>query len=167
MGELSDVQVGLFNSIPWLLSIVGMYAFASLSAKWKHQQAWVATALLIAAAGMFMSTTGGPIFAFVAICFAALGFKSASSLFWPIPQAYLDARIAAAVIALINSVGNLGGFVAPTTFGLLEQHTGSIQGGLYGLAATSIIAAIIVFAARTTPKPAAEKAVADAAPKHA
>ncbi|MER2103390.1 MAG: MFS transporter, partial [Pseudomonas atacamensis] len=54
-----------------------------------------------------------------------------------------------------------------TTFGLLEQHTGSIQGGLYGLAATSIIAAIIVFAARTTPKPAAENAVADAAPKHA
>ncbi|MBC3361892.1 MFS transporter [Pseudomonas sp. SWRI154] len=153
MGELSDIQVGLFNSIPWLLSIVGMYAFASLSTKWKFQQAWVATALLIAAAGMFMSTTGGPIFAFVAICFAALGFKSASSLFWPIPQAYLDARIAAGVIALINSVGNLGGFVAPTTFGLLEQHTGSIQGGLYGLAATSIIAAIIVFAARNTPKP--------------
>ncbi|WP_053149936.1 MFS transporter [Pseudomonas sp. P97.38] len=152
MGDLSDIQVGLFNSIPWLLSIVGMYAFASLSSKWKFQQAWVAAALLIAAAGMFMSTTGGPVFAFVAICFAALGFKSASSLFWPIPQAYLDARIAAGVIALINSVGNLGGFVAPTTFGLLEQHTGSIQGGLYGLATTSIIAAIIVFAARNTPK---------------
>jgi MFS family permease len=152
MGELSDMQVGLFNSIPWLLSIIGMYAFASFSAKWKHQQAWVAVALLIAAAGMFMSTTGGPVFAFVAICFAALGFKSASSLFWPIPQAYLDARIAAGVIALINSVGNLGGFVAPTTFGWLEEHTGSIQGGLYGLAGTSIIAAIIVFAARNTPK---------------
>ncbi|MGE1174916.1 MFS transporter [Pseudomonas sp. BW7P1] len=167
MGEMSDFQVGLFNSIPWLLSIIGMYAFASFSAKWKHQQAWVATALLIAAAGMFMSTIGGPIFAFVAICFAALGFKSASSLFWPIPQAYLDARIAAAVIALINSVGNLGGFVAPTTFGLLEQHTGSIQGGLYGLAATSIIAALTVFAARTTPKSAPDNAVADAAPKHA
>ena len=167
MGEMSDFQVGLFNSIPWLLSIIGMYAFASFSAKWKHQQAWVATALLIAAAGMFMSTTGGPIFAFVAICFAALGFKSASSLFWPIPQAYLDARIAAAVIALINSVGNLGGFVAPTTFGLLEQHTGSIQGGLYGLAATSIIAALIVFAARTTPKSAPDISVADATPKHA
>lgn len=154
MGDLSDFQVGMFNSIPWLLSIVGMYAFATLSAKWKHQQAWVAGALLIAAAGMFMSTTGGPIFAFVAICFAALGFKSASSLFWPIPQAYLDARIAAGVIALINSVGNLGGFVAPTTFGLLEERTGSIQGGLYGLAATSIIAAIIVFAARNKPKTA-------------
>jgi MFS family permease len=160
MGDLSDMQVGLFNSIPWLLSIVGMYAFASFSAKWKHQQAWVAVALLIAAAGMFMSTTGGPVFAFVAICFAALGFKSASSLFWPIPQAYLDARIAAGVIALINSVGNLGGFVAPTTFGWLEEHTGSIQGGLYGLAGTSIIAAIIVFAARNKPKRASAAAMA-------
>ncbi|MGJ7518786.1 MFS transporter [Pseudomonas baetica] len=164
MGDLSDFQVGMFNSIPWLLSIVGMYAFASLSAKWKHQQAWVAVALLIAAAGMFMSTTGGPIFAFVAICFAALGFKSASSCFWPIPQAYLDARIAAGVIALINSVGNLGGFVAPTTFGLLEERTGSIQGGLYGLAVTSIIAAIIVFAARNKPK--ASPAAVSAAPAH-
>jgi nitrate/nitrite transporter NarK len=152
MGTMTDFQVGLFNSIPWFIAIVAMYAFAAISAKWKHQQAWVATALLIAAAGMFMSTTGGPIFAFVAVCFAAVGFKSASSLFWPIPQGYLDARIAAGVIALINSVGNLGGFVAPTTFGLLEQHTGSIQGGLYGLTATSIIAAVLVFFVRTTKK---------------
>ncbi|KIH85783.1 MFS transporter [Pseudomonas batumici] len=153
MGQLTDLQVGLFNSIPWLISIIAMYAFAAASGKWKHQQAWVASALLIAALGMFMSTTGGPIFAFVAVCFAAIGFKSASSLFWPIPQAYLDARIAAAVIALINSTGNLGGFVAPATFGLLEERTGSIQGGLYGLAATSVIAAILVFFARTKPKP--------------
>jgi nitrate/nitrite transporter NarK len=167
MGDLSDFQVGLFNSIPWFIAIVCMYGFAALSAKWKHQQAWVATALLIAAAGMFMSTTGGPVFAFIAICFAAMGFKSASSLFWPIPQGYLDARIAAGVIALINSVGNLGGFVAPTTFGILEQQTGSIQGGLYGLTATSIIAAILVFTVRTTPKPGAVPvAKVDAAHSH-
>ncbi|MNG27088.1 putative tartrate transporter [compost metagenome] len=70
------------------------------------------------------------------------------------------------MIALINSVGNLGGFVAPTTFGLLEQHTGSIQGGLYGLAATSIIAAIIVFAARNTPKPKAVTTSVDPAASH-
>lgn len=151
MGDLSDIQVGFYNSIPWLISIVAMYAFAALSGKFKFQQAWVAAALLIAATGMFLSTTGGPIFAFIAICFAAIGFKSASSLFWPIPQGYLDARIAAAVIALINSIGNLGGFVAPTTFGFLEQTTGSIQGGLYGLAGTSIIAALLVFFAKTKP----------------
>lgn len=153
MGSLSDFEVGLFNSVPWIISIIAMYGFAALAARFKHQQAWVATTLVIAAAGMFMSTTGGPVFAFVAICFAAIGFKAASALFWPIPQGYLDARIAAAVIALINSVGNLGGFVAPTAFGFLEQTTGSIQGGLYGLALTSLLAAVVIFFARTTPRP--------------
>ncbi|MNC67971.1 putative tartrate transporter [compost metagenome] len=64
-------------------------------------------------------------------------------------------------------MGNLGGFVAPTTFGLLEERTGSIQGGLYGLAATSIIAAIIVFAARNKPKSAPAIPSAESAPRHA
>ncbi|GAC1518460.1 MAG: MFS transporter [Collimonas sp.] len=145
MGHFSEFQVGLFNSIPWLISIVAMYIFASLAMRFKHQQMWVAIALVVAACGMFMSTTSGPVFAFVAICFAAIGFKAASSLFWPIPQGYLDARIAAGVIALINSIGNLGGFVAPATFGYLEQKTGSIQGGLYGLAIASVVAAGLVF----------------------
>jgi len=152
--SFSDFKIGLFNSIPWTIAIVAMYIMAAGAARWKFQQAWVALALLIAAFGMFMSTTGGPVFAFVAICFAAIGFKAASALFWPIPQAYLDARVAAAVLALINSIGNLGGFVAPTTFGWLEKNTGSIQGGLYGLAVASVIAAVLVFFARTQPKPA-------------
>ncbi|WP_256737602.1 MFS transporter [Pseudomonas sp. dw_358] len=152
MGNLGDFEVGLFNSVPWIISILAMYGFAAAASKWKHPQAWVALTLVIAAVGMFMSTTGGPIFAFIAICFAAIGFKAASALFWPLPQSYLDARIAAAVIALINSVGNLGGFVAPTTFGFLEQTTGSIEGGLYGLAATSLVAAIAVFFARSKPR---------------
>jgi nitrate/nitrite transporter NarK len=101
---------------------------------------------------MFLSTRGGPIFAFIAICFAAIGFKSASSLFWPIPQGYLDPAIAAGVVALINSIGNLGGFVAPTVFGILEKKTGSIHGGLYALACTSILTALIVFAVRLKPR---------------
>ena len=148
MGHYTDFQIGMFNSIPWIISIAAMYMFASLAARFKRQQMWVAIALVIAATGMFMSTVGGPVFAFVAICFAGIGFKAASALFWPIPQAYLDARIAAAVIALINSLGNLGGFVAPATFGYLEQKTGSIQGGLYGLAAASLVAAALVFLTR-------------------
>jgi hypothetical protein len=151
MGNLGDFQVGLFNSIPWIISIVAMYGFAAMAGKWKHP------------AGVGRADAGDRRdryvhvdhwragFAFVAICFAAIGFKAASALFWPIPQSYLDARIAAAVIALINSIGNLGGFVAPTAFGFLEQTTGSIEGGLYGLAATSLVAAVVIFFARTTP----------------
>ena len=152
MGTLTDMQVGCLNSLPWLLSIVGMVLAARGAARWKHQQGWVAGALIIAGLGMFLATIGGPVFAFVAICFAALGFKSAASLFWPIPQGYLDPRVAAAVIALINSLGNLGGFVAPYAFGWLKTHTGSIQGGLYALALSSIVAASLVLLARTKPR---------------
>jgi len=148
MGHYSEFQIGLFNSIPWIISIAAMYMFAALAQRYRHQQMWVAIALTVAACGMYASTTGGPVFAFVAICFAGIGFKAASSLFWPIPQGYLDSRIAAGVIALINSLGNLGGFVAPATFGYLEQKTGSIQGGLYALAAASVIAAALVFLTR-------------------
>ena len=148
---LTNLQVGLLNSVPWIISIGGMMAAARAAARWRFQQAWVAVALLIAAAGMVVATTGGPLVAYLAICFAALGFKAAASLFWPLPQGYLDRRIAAAGIALVNSVGNLGGFVAPTVFGLLEKHTGSIRGGLLGLAAASAATAGLVFLARGRP----------------
>ena len=149
IGGLTEFQVGCLNSIPWILSIAAMYGFAAAAARWRHQQAWVALALLIAATGMFLSTLGSPTFAFVAVCFAALGFKAASSLFWPIPQNSLPPQIAAPALALINSLGNRGGFVAPASFGFLEKHTGSIQGGLYGLSIASILAALLVF--RTKP----------------
>ncbi|MGE8164233.1 MFS transporter [Paraburkholderia sp. NPDC080076] len=152
MGHFNDFQVGLFNSIPWLISIVAMYFFAMLAGRFKFQQAWVACVLLIAALGMYAAGQGSPMFSFVAICFAAIGFKAASALFWPIPQGYLDARISAAVLALINSIGNLGGFVAPAAFGLLEQKTGSIEGGLTGLALMSVVAAGVVFFSRMKPR---------------
>ncbi|MGV7207042.1 MFS transporter [Oxalobacteraceae bacterium A2-2] len=153
MGHYSEFQVGLFNSVPWIISIVAMYIFAALAQRYKNQQAWAASAFAVAGCGMFASaSTGDPVYSFVAICFAAIGFKAASSLFWPIPQSYLDVRIAAAVIALINSLGNLGGFVAPTAFGMLEQRTGSIQGGLYGLATASLLGAVLVFFARNRPR---------------
>ncbi|CAM2166437.1 MFS transporter [Paraburkholderia sacchari] len=161
MGGLTDFQVGLYNTIPWMIAIVAMYCFALLSAKFRLQQAWLAVALVIAACGLFASTSANPVFSFVAICFSAIGFKAASSLFWPIPQGYLDTRVAAAVIALINSLGNLGGFFAPATFGYLQQHTGSIAGGLYGLGVTSLIAAALAFLARNKPS---RRAFADEAP---
>ncbi|MFX1765304.1 MFS transporter [Paraburkholderia sp. A1RI-2L] len=161
MGGLTDFQVGLYNTIPWMIAIVAMYCFALLSAKYRFQQAWLAVALVIAACGLFASTSANPVFSFVAICFSAIGFKAASSLFWPIPQGYLDTRVAAAVIALINSLGNLGGFFAPATFGYLQQHTGSIAGGLYGLGVTSLIAAALAFLARNKPS---RRAFGDEAP---
>lgn len=160
MGHYSEFQIGLFNSVPWLISIVAMYAFAALSMRYRHQQGWTAAAFTIAGLGMLASAaTLNPVYGFVAICFAAIGFKAASSLFWPIPQSYLDMRVAAGVIALINSLGNLGGFVAPAAFGILEQRTGSIQGGLYGLAVASLLGAVAVMFTRSRPRTGAPDAI--------
>jgi MFS family permease len=148
---VADLAAGFLNSLPWIVSIAGMILAARAAARWKHQEAWVAAALAIAGLGMLVAGASSPAVAFGAICFAALGFKSAASLFWPIPQRALDPRVAAAGIALINSLGNLGGWAAPTAFGWIKQATGSVQGGLYGLAATSLLTAFLVFRLRPRP----------------
>ena len=103
----------------------------------------VAVALVVAGLGMFAATFGGPVSGFACICVSALGFKSAASLFWPLPQKELDPRIAAAGIALINSLGNLGGFFGPWYVGVIKDQTGSYEYGLYGLALLGAIASIV------------------------
>jgi MFS family permease len=148
---VAEMSTGFLNSLPWVVSIAGMILAARAAARWRHQEAWVAAALAIAGLGMLVAGASSPAVAFGAICFAALGFKSAASLFWPIPQRSLDPRVAAAGIALINSLGNLGGWAAPTAFGWIKQATGSVQGGLYGLAFTSLLTAVLVFRLRPSP----------------
>jgi MFS family permease len=139
---------GFLNSLPWIVSIIGMIVAAHAAARWKHPQVWVAVALVVAGLGMLVAGFSAPAVAFGAICFAALGFKSAASLFWPLPQQSLDPRIAAAGIALINSLGTLGGWAAPIAFGWIKQSTGSVYYGLYFLAFTSLLTAALVFATR-------------------
>jgi nitrate/nitrite transporter NarK len=67
------------------------------------------------------------------------------------PPMFLTGTAAAGAIAWINSLGNLGGFFAPATFGYLQQHTGSITGGLYGLGVASLLAAAAGFLTRNKP----------------
>jgi nitrate/nitrite transporter NarK len=66
-------------------------------------------------------------------------------LFWTIPQSGLHPLILAPAIAIINSLGNLGGFVAPFGFGIIKEQTGSVIPGLFALAAASTIAAALVY----------------------
>lgn len=59
--------------------------------------------------------------------------------------------MSAAVLALVNAVGTLGGFVSPSMFGILEQKTGSIQSGIYILVGTSLLAAVLALFSKTKP----------------
>jgi MFS family permease len=141
----NTITIGFLNSVPWLVSIVSMYIFALLASRYRWQQAWVCTAFVISGIGLIVAAQVSPFMAYIALCLSAIGFKAASSLFWPIPQAYLDPRIAAAIIALINSIGSLGGFVAPAVFGIIQERTGSVSGGLSTLGIVALIAGVIIF----------------------
>ncbi len=102
-----------------------------------------------------MATMGNPWFGFVAMIVACIGSKVSATLFWPMPQGELPASIVAPGIALINSIGNLGGFFAPTVFGYLELTTGSTTGGLYALTSVSVITGLWLLLLRHKPAPGA------------
>ena len=84
-----------------------------------------------------------------------IGQRSVMSVFWSIPPMLLGGTAAAAGIALINAVGNLGGFVGPSVMGWLRDATGAYSGGLVVLAAALILEAILVMQLKLPkPKPA-------------
>jgi MFS transporter, ACS family, tartrate transporter len=81
--------------------------------------------------------------AFFSICLAASGIWSTLGPFWSLPTAFLTGRAAAGGVALINSIGNVGGFVGPYVIGYIRQSTQSFTGGMLVLAATLLIAGFL------------------------
>nr|WP_272926167.1 MFS transporter [Streptomyces sp. SID8379] len=148
IGGLTDFQVGLLTAVPWLFAIASVYVSGRLSDRLGKRRPILVALLLLGGAGTLLAVFVSPWVGLGALCLAAMGFKPASPVFWTIPQSYLDARAAAPGIALINSIGNLGGFVAPTAFGIIEDTTGSTKGGLVGLTVVGFLAALSVLLVR-------------------
>lgn len=141
----TDLTVGFLSAIPWVCAVFAMYFAGKLQDKARSKRPLLVVALLVAAAGTYCAAVASPVLALVFLAIAAMGFKSASPLFWTIPQSGLHPMVLAPAIAIINSIGNLGGFVAPFGFGIIKEQTGSVIPGLFGLAAVSAIAAGIVY----------------------
>ncbi|MEV5544733.1 MFS transporter [Streptomyces sp. NPDC052309] len=148
IGGLSDLQVGFLTAVPWLCAIAAVYVSGRISDRIGKRRPVLITLLLLGGCGTLLAVFVSPWVGLGALCLAAMGFKPASPVFWTIPQSYLDARAAAPGIALINSIGNLGGFVAPTAFGIIEDTTGSTKGGLVGLTVVGFLAALSVLLVR-------------------
>jgi MFS family permease len=163
----TDLSVGFLSSIPWVCAVFAMYFAAKWQDKAKSKRPLLVAALLVAAVGTLAAAVASPVLALVFLAVAAMGFKSASPLFWTIPQSTLHPLVLAPAIAIINSLGNLGGFVAPFGFGIIKEQTGSVVPGLFALAAASTVAAILVYFLKER-KPAsdvAEKASAPGTPR--
>lgn len=136
----SSFGIGLLTAVPWLCAIIAINLAGKFTDRHRNKlDKALGAAMLVAACGTFMATMGSPWFGFLAMIVACIGSKLSATFFWPMPQGELPAAIVAPGIALINSIGNLGGFFAPTVFGYLELKTGSTTGGLYALTSVSVI----------------------------
>jgi len=101
-----------------------------------------------------------PIVALVAYCVAGFGISSSLPTFWNLPTAFLGPAAAAGGIAIINSVGNISGYVAPQLVGIVRDYTGSYEvpmmvASLFMLAAAVCIVAAPRTAARMAAQPVA------------
>jgi ACS family tartrate transporter-like MFS transporter len=141
------------DTITWLALLPPMLALASqLFAGWnsdrtRERRFHAIVPLLIGAIALAMAalTRGYLLLTITCFMLALAGIKSYQPAFWSLPNLFLTDVAAAGSIGLINSIGNLGGFIGPSILGQVEQLTGSFVGGIYYLSASLAASAVIIF----------------------
>ena len=150
-GVTDALDIGLLTMIPYGVAAMAMVLMGRNSDRMFERRWHVAIPAVIGAIGLIVSTLYPQNTALIvlALTVATGGIFSALSQFWSIPPAFLGGAAAAAGIALINSVGNLAGFVSTYIVGWIKDLTQSTDIGLYVIATSLVIAAAIVL---TMPK---------------
>jgi ACS family tartrate transporter-like MFS transporter len=140
----TNMQVGWVTMIPYLCGAAAMVVVGWLSdrtgeRRWTLFVTCTLSCIGLVICGLFVNSY----WAIVGMSIAAIGLYGTKGPFWSMPSMFLTGSAAAASIAWINSVGNLGGFFGPSMVGWAKQITGSYAGGLYGLAAFALMSAIV------------------------
>ncbi|WP_028239812.1 MFS transporter [Stutzerimonas azotifigens] len=158
LGQKVGFMVGLVSALPWVCALLAAWLIPSYSDR-TGERRWTATlTLLVSAAGIAASvSSGSPAIGLIALCFAAAGFIAVQPVFWTFPSSYLAGSAAAGGIALINSCGALGGFIAPILKNWAERTAESPAAGLYLLAGTTVIASLLMLGIQRGPRPAVTK----------
>jgi ACS family tartrate transporter-like MFS transporter len=148
----SESQIGLLGAAPSLVAVVAMVLVGSHSDRTGERRWHVALAALTAAAGWTLAAqTESPWTALLGLALAQGGMLSTLAPFWSLPTSFLSGAAAAAGIAFINSLGNLGGFVGPIVIARLKERWGSYAYGMEFLAATLVIGCVLAVCARHDP----------------
>jgi ACS family tartrate transporter-like MFS transporter len=144
------VRLSAITAIPFVVALVGMVIIGRHSDRTGERKGHVAACALTGAVGLVLAAGFHTSVALVVLSFmlSQLGQRSVQGVFWAIPPIFLGGTAAAAGIALINSIGNLGGFVGPTVMGWLRGSTGDYSQGLLVLAAALVIEAVLVMTLR-------------------
>lgn len=147
-GGLTNQQVGFLTAVPYLFAAAGMYLVGVHSDRTGERTWHVAVPALIGGAGLAASAALGahPALAFIALAVAATGIYSVIPVFWTLPTRALAGVAAASGIALINAVGNIGGYVGPALVGYVRQSTQSYSYALLTLAGFALLAAVLAVA---------------------
>ncbi|MGO2489774.1 MAG: MFS transporter [Pseudomonas taetrolens] len=155
LGTGIGLKVGLLTSIPWIATVIMLYAVTRYADRKGQQTRFAAIMLALAAVGMVGSTLSGSLpLVILAFCVAAAGFITVQPLFWTLPTRFLGGAAAASGIAVIGALGNLGGFLAPTVKTWAEGYFNNAHAGMYFLAGTALLGALmLVRSARAGRKP--------------
>ncbi|WP_199544306.1 MFS transporter [Paraburkholderia kururiensis] len=151
LGTRVGLKVGLVTAVPWLCALAVTWIVPRHADRTGSHRGWAVALLVLAGLGIALSgTTHNPLLALLALCCAASGFIAAQPLFWTFPTRYLTGVAAAGGIALINSLGSLGGFIAPSLRALVQNMAAAgtpasgSAAGLAVLGAASLVAALLV-----------------------
>jgi MFS family permease len=137
--------VGLLTTIPWLCALAAAYFVSRYSDKTGDRKIMASVALLFAFGGITaFALSETPVVAMAGLCFAAAGIISVQPVFWTLPTSYLAGNAAAGGIAFINSLGTLGGFVAPNAKTWAEIKFDSSAAGMFVLAASALAGSLLV-----------------------
>ncbi|MGD0719576.1 MAG: MFS transporter [Roseiarcus sp.] len=160
-GELSNFEVGLVTALPYVVGAAGMLLWSRHSDQTAERKWHAVIPLGIIVIGLGLAAVmPTPLTKMIFLCVAGFGFFSVLPVFWTLPTTFLTGTGAAAGIAAVNSIGNLGGFFGPRVFGQLKDATGGDFASLMFLAACAIIGAAIVLVLGHNP--ALERPAADA-----
>jgi MFS transporter, ACS family, tartrate transporter len=141
---VSNLQTGFLTMIPYVVGTISMVVWGYVSDRMQERKWNLFIACLVGAAGLVIAGwLGGSFWSLAAMCLATIGFYGSKGPFWPLPSTFLTGTAAAAGMALINSVGNLGGFMGPFLVGWIKDATGSFETGLYALAGFMLLAAVV------------------------
>ena len=153
---LSQTQVILISGIPWLAALPAMLWSASHSDRTSERKLHAAVPILLFGVALLVSVFAGNRvgLAILAFSVATMALYSFPSPFWALPTVFLSGPAAAASIALINSIGNLGGFLGPYVIGYLSDLTGGFTAGLLYLVGAGFLGGLLVLSLRPEKAPA-------------
>ena len=151
LGVRDVLDVGLLSAIPYGVGAVAMVLTARRSDRTGERRRHVALSALVGSIGLALAGASGhnTVAGMTALSIGTAGVLSTLPLFWTMPTAMLAGASAAAGIALINSIGNLSGFLAPYVVGAITDATGSQTYGLYVLAAALLLGAAMTMGLKT------------------